>query len=268
MTLKTAPLTGSVGAAVEGISLSDPLTTDRFEQLRDAFRCHCVLVFRDQHLAPAPQLAFARLWGEPMVSALLSKLQLGEYPEVVQVRTTPKELVSTEAWHYDAPHTPVPPKITMLSAQVVPAGGDTMWSNQYLAYESLSPVMQRMLQGLRVHFRAVRLARSQGVSNSEEVPSAVHPLVRTHPETGRKALYIGHADNVVGIEGMTEGESRPLLNFLYQHSTQPDNVYRHMWRAGDVVMWDNRCTMHYAVHDYGKQERVLNRVTLKGEVPA
>lgn len=267
MNLKTTPLTGSVGAAVDCISLSEPLSGEQLEQLREAFRRHCVLVFRDQQLAPAPQLAFARLWGEPMVSALLSKLQLGEYPEVVQIRTTSKELVSTEAWHYDAPHTPVPPKITMLSAQVIPAGGDTMWSNQYLAYESLSPVMQRMLEGLRVHFRAVKLARSQGVMDSD-VPSAVHPLVRTHPETGRKALYIGHADNVVGIEGMHEAESRPLLNFLYQHSTQPDNIYRHMWRAGDVVMWDNRCTMHYAVHDYGTQERVLNRVTLKGEVPA
>ncbi|MCT9810625.1 TauD/TfdA family dioxygenase [Acidovorax sp. Be4] len=267
MTLKITPLTGSVGAAVEGISLAEPLSSEQFEQLREAFQRHCVLVLRDQHLAPAPQLAFARRWGEPMVSALLSKLQLETYPEVIQVRTTSKELVSTEAWHYDAPHTPVPPKITMLSAQVVPAGGDTMWSNQYLAYEGLSPVMQGMLEGLRVHFRAVKLARSQGVTDSD-LPSAVHPLVRTHPETGRKALYIGHADNVVGIEGMREAESRPLLNFLYQHSTQPDNIYRHMWRAGDVVMWDNRCTMHYAVHDYGTQERLLNRVTLKGEVPA
>jgi taurine dioxygenase len=267
MNLKTSPLTGSVGAAVEGISLSEPLTRDVFEQLREAFLRHCVLVFRDQHLAPAPQLAFARLWGEPVVPALLSKLQLEEYPELVQIRTMSKELVSTEAWHYDAPHTPVPPKITMLSAQVVPAGGDTMWSNQYLAYERLTPVMQGMLQGLRVHFRAVRLARSQGVAASD-APSAVHPLVRTHPETGRKALYIGHPDNVMGIEGMTEAEGRPLLNFLYEHSTQPDNVYRHMWRVGDVLMWDNRCTMHYAVHDYGDQERVLNRVTLKGEAPA
>ena len=243
MNLKITPLTGSIGAAVEGISLSEPVTGELFEQLNKAFLQHCVLVFRDQPLKPAAQLDFARRWGEPVVTALLSKLQLDDYPEVVQLRTTPKELVSTEAWHYDAPHTPVPPKVTMLSAQVVPAGGDTMWSNQYLAYERLSPVMQRMLQGLRVHFRAVRLARSQGVRESD-APSAVHTLVRTHPETGRKALYIGHPDNVMGIEGMTEAEGRPLLNFLYEHSTQPDNVYRHMWRAGDVVMWDNRCTMH------------------------
>ena len=267
MNMKITPLTGSIGASVEGISLAEPLTNEQFEQLNQAFLQHCVLVFRDQSLKPAAQLNFIRRWGEPVVPALLSKLQLDEHPEVVQVKTAPKELISTEAWHYDAPHTPVPPKITMLSAQVVPVGGDTMWCNQYHSYERLTPVMQRMLQGLRVHFRAVRLARSQGV-DAADAPSAVHPMVRTHPETGRKALYIGHPDNVMGIEGMTEAEARPLLNFLYEHSTQPDNIYRHMWRVGDALMWDNRCTMHYAVHDYGNQERVLNRVTLKGEVPA
>jgi taurine dioxygenase len=201
------------------------------------------------------------------VTALLSPLQLQEYPEVIQLRTAPKSTVSTEAWHYDGPHTPVPPKITILSAQVVPAGGDTMWCNQYISYERLSQEMQRMLTGLRVHFRGVKLARSQNVPEAD-APHAVHPLVRTHPQTGRKALYIGHSDNVQCIDGMTPQESRPLLDYLYEHSTQPDNIYRHMWRAGDVVMWDNRCTMHYAVHDYGNQERVLNRVTLKGEVPA
>ena len=105
-------------------------------------------------------------------------------------------------------------------------------------------------------------------TDTTEAPSAVHPLVRTHPETGRKALYVGHPDTAQQIEGMTLEESRPLLGFLYEHSTAPDNIYRHMWRVGDVVMWDNRCTMHYAVHDYGEQERVLNRITMKGEAPA
>ncbi|QBY55252.1 TauD/TfdA family dioxygenase (plasmid) [Cupriavidus oxalaticus] len=225
------------------------------------------LVVQDDGGAPATVTEIAQFERDALDVGSLGLHRLDEYPEVVQIRTAPKELISTEAWHYDAPHTPVPPKITMLSAQVVPVGGDTMWCNQYLAYDRLTPVMQRMLQGLRVHFRAVRLARSQGVCESD-VPSAVHPMVRTHPETGRKALYIGHPDNVLGIEGMTEAEARPLLNFLYEHSTQPDNIYRHMWRVGDALMWDNRCTMHYAVHDYGNHERLLNRVTLKGEVPA
>jgi taurine dioxygenase len=118
-----------------------------------------------------------------------------------------------------------------------------------------------------VRFTALRLGRMLG-ADLKDLPSAVHPLVRTHPETGRKALYVGHPDTAQTIDGMTFAESRPLLDFLYQHSTSPDNVYRHMWKEGDLVMWDNRCTMHYAVHDYGEQERVLNRVTLKGEAPA
>jgi len=105
-------------------------------------------------------------------------------------------------------------------------------------------------------------------ADDKELPTAIHPLVRTHPETGRKALYVGHPETAQQIEGMTKEESRPLLDFLYAHSTQPDNLYRHMWCVGDVVMWDNRCTMHYAVHDYGEADRVLNRITMKGEVPA
>ncbi|MNN50571.1 Alpha-ketoglutarate-dependent taurine dioxygenase [compost metagenome] len=127
--------------------------------------------------------------------------------------------------------------------------------------------MRKTLDGLRLHFRGFKLGRMLGVPDSD-IPSAIHPLVRTHPESGRKALYLAHAENILGIEGWTLEESRPLLDYLYEHSTTPDNIYRHMWQPGDVVMWDNRCTMHYAVHDYGTQERVLNRVTLHGEVPA
>jgi taurine dioxygenase len=267
MSLQITPLTGSVGAAVQGVRLDQPIAPEVLAQLREAFLRHCVLVFRGQHLDPAAQLAFARNWGEPIVTPMLSKLQLADYPEVVQLSRIPKATASTEAWHYDGPFTQVPPKMTVLSALVIPRGGDTMWTNQYLAYERLSDGMKRMLAGLRVHFRGLRLARMQGVAESD-IPAAVHPLIRTHPETGRKAIYIGHSDNVESFEGMTAAESRPLLDYLYQHCTQPDNIYRHMWQVGDALMWDNRCTMHYAVHDYGEQERVLNRVTLKGEAPA
>jgi taurine dioxygenase len=267
MPLRIRPLTGTVGAEVDGIDLHEPPGSDTFAQLRAAFLQHCMLVFRDQQLGPAAHLAFARLWGEPVVTAMLGKLQMAEHPEIVQIRKIPKATSSTEAWHYDGPFTPVPPKLTILSAQVIPVGGDTMWTNQYEAYERLSPGMKRMLAGVRVHFRGLRLARMQAVPE-DAVPHAVHPLVRTHPETGRKAIYIGHSDNVQSFEEMTREETLPLLQYLYEHCTRPDNVYRHMWRQGDVVMWDNRCTMHYAVHDYGEQERVLNRITLRGEVPA
>jgi taurine dioxygenase len=267
MNVRITPLTGTVGAAVEGIDLKAPIAPDELADLKKAFLERGMLVFRGQFLGPAGQVAFAKLWGEPVVTAMLGKLQLPDHPEIVRITKIPKATSSAEAWHYDGPFTPVPPKLSILSAQVVPVGGDTMWTNAYVAYERLSEGMKRMLAGVRVRFRGLRLARMQGIPDSE-APSATHPLVRTHPETGRKVIYIGHSDNVECFEDMTREETLPLLDYLYRHCTQPDNTYRHMWRPGDVVMWDNRSTMHYAVHDYGEQERVLNRITLRGEVPA
>ncbi|MBL8382647.1 MAG: TauD/TfdA family dioxygenase [Burkholderiales bacterium] len=266
MSLAITPLTGSTGAAVDGLELARPLDAAAFAALEQAFLAHGVLVFRDQHLTPAAQLAFARRWGEPVVTPMLKALD--GYPEVVQIADMPKERATTENWHYDAPFTAAPPKISILCALTVPRGGDTMWSNQCLAYERLSDGMKRMIAGLRVEFAGTRIGRYMGIDPRDIPPPRAHPLVRTHPQSGRKALFVGHPETAVRLEGMTEAESRPLLDFLYAHSTQPDNVYRHMWRVGDVVMWDNRCTMHYAVHDYGNAPRVLNRVTLKGEVPA
>ena len=266
MKLQVTRLTGSIGGAVEGIDLNNPVDDATFETLHRAFLEHCVLIFRGQALAPAAQVAFAKRWGVPIQQNPLLK-HIEGFPELIQVTKIPKETASTEAWHYDSPYTPVPPKISMLSAIQVPRGGDTMWCNQYQSYDRLSPVMKRMLEGLRVQFVALRLARMMGTAG-DKLPMAVHPLVRTHPETGRKALYVGHRETAQQIEGMSAAESRPLLDFLYEHSTNPDNIYRHMWQNGDLLMWDNRCTMHYAVHDYGEEERILNRVTMEGEVPA
>jgi taurine dioxygenase len=268
MSIQVTPLTGSIGALVEGVDLKRPLDDGQFEILHRAFLEHCVLVYRGQHLDPAEQMAFARRWGKPTIdNPLLMGKGIGGFPEVQAVTKIPKATASTEAWHYDGPYGKVPAKVSILSAITVPHGGDTMWCNQYHAYERLSPALRRVIDGLRVKFVGLRLGRMLGVAESD-LPWAVHPLVRTHPETGRKALYVGHRETAQQIEGMTPEESRPLLDYLYQQSTSPDNVYRHMWQAGDVVMWDNRCTMHYAVHDYGEQERLLHRVTLEGEVPA
>jgi taurine dioxygenase len=266
MSINVTPLTGTTGARVDGIDLNRPLDNDTFAALHRAFLDHCVLVFRGQHIGPAAQVEFGRRWGKPLQTNPLLK-HLEGFPEIVQVTKIPKETASTEAWHYDSCYTPVPPKISILSAITVPRGGDTMWCNQYEAYDRLSPNMKDMLAGLRVKFVGLRLGRMMG-ADPASLPSAVHPLVRTHPETRRKALYVGHPETAQCIDGMTREESRPLLDFLYAHSTAPDNLYRHMWETGDVVMWDNRCTMHYAVHDYGNQERVLNRITMEGEAPA
>ncbi|MGD9942118.1 MAG: TauD/TfdA dioxygenase family protein [Burkholderiaceae bacterium] len=265
MTITVTPLTGTVGAAVAGVDLNQPLSDADFEPIRRAFLDHCMLVFRGQHLTPAAQVAFAKRWGSTgQQNPLLQSLD--GFPEIVQVTKIPKATASTEAWHYDTIYTPTPPALSILSAVIVPHGGDTMWSNQYEAYDRLSETMKRVIEGLRVRFVGLRLGRMLGADMSA-LPSADHPLVRTHPETGRKALVVGHPETAQCIEGMSKAESRPLLDFLYAHSTSPDNVYRHMWQAGDVVMWDNRCTMHYAVHDYGEAERVLNRVTILGDTP-
>ncbi|MCW5684922.1 MAG: TauD/TfdA family dioxygenase [Pseudolabrys sp.] len=266
MSMQVIPLTGSIGAEVKNLDLNKPLDNATFSTLHKAFLDNCVLVFRDQNLGPEALIAFGRYWGELAQQNPLLKDTTG-FPELVQVTKIPKATASTEAWHYDSPYTPVPPKISVLSAVTIPHGGDTMWCNQYESYERLSPAMKKMLDGLRVKFVALRLGRMMG-ADLNSLPTAIHPIVRTHPETGRKALYVGHKETAQQIEGLTDAESRPILDFLYEHSTQPDNFYRHMWRVGDVVMWDNRCTMHYAVHDYGEQDRVLNRITLKGEIPA
>ena len=144
-------------------------------------------------------------------------------------------------------------------------GGDTIWCNQYVAYERLSDGMKAMLHGVSARFCGARLARTHG--HQGDVPEQYHPVVRTHPETGRKALFVGHPDTCTNFENMTVAESRPLLDFLYAHCVQPDAMYRHMWKPGDLLMWDNRCTMHYAVHDYGTQTRNMHRVTVKGTKP-
>src|SRR4051812_45634371 len=253
MSLRVTPLTGSIGATVYGIDLKRAIEPATFDELRRAFLQYQVLVFRDQNLfEPEAHLKFSQLWGKPVPASALSP-HLPGFPEITHVTKIPKETASTEAWHYDSPYTPVPPKISILSALTVPKGGDTMWCNQYQSYERLSPVMQKMLDGLRVKFVALRLGRMMG-ADLNKLPTAVHPIVRTHPDTGRKALYIGHRETAQEIEGMSKAESRPLRDFLYHPSPSPDNMYRHMWQPGDVVMWDNRCTMHYAVHDYGEAE--------------
>jgi taurine dioxygenase len=256
------PLSPSLGAAVTGVDLDEPLDEEQFAALHAAFLDHLVLVFPGQHVAPAAQEDFARWWGEPLVVPYLAAHAVDGHPAVLQVRNVGKANTVTESWHFDSAFFPHPPPITILAAQVVPpVGGDTMWANQYAAYDALSDRMKELLGGLRAEFTGSAVADD----GARRLLTTAHPVVRTHPETGRPALAVGHpGDSVVGFEGMTADESLPLLTFLYQHASRPDFTYRHRWSAGDVVMWDNRCTIHYAVHDYGDEERTLNRVTIAG----
>jgi len=259
-----APLTGAVGAALRGVDLAN-LDDAAFAKIKGAFLGHCMLVFPQQDLDEQAHLAFAARWGEISITPMVTNYLEG-FPGVLRLTNKGKDKTPTENWHSDSSFQEKPPAVTILAAKDLPAmGGDTMWCNLYLAYERLSDGMKKLLSGVRARFCVARLARAH--AHPGEIPEQYHPVVRTHPETGRKALFVGHPETCTNFENMTVAESRPLLDYLYAHSTQPDAIYRHVWKPGDVLMWDNRCTMHYAVHDYGSQVRNMNRVTVKGTKP-
>jgi taurine dioxygenase len=170
-------------------------------------------------------------------------------------------------WHTDATHLPRPPSFTFLSCvEPAPLGGDTMWCNQYLAYETLSETMKGMIRGRWMGFPpGPGYARFAPPGEAEEV---FHPLVRVHADTGRKSLLVNSEKKSSQIRGLTEAESKPLKDYLYSHSQRPEHIYRHGWRKGDLVIWDNRCSMHYAINDYDPEAtRLMYRVMVTGEAP-
>jgi taurine dioxygenase len=274
-------IAGSLGAEVEGVDLRQDLPDEVLAEVRQALLDHQVIFFRDQHgLTPDRQLAFARRWGEIHLHPYMQGMP--DFPEVLEIRKTPADKKNFGgSWHSDQMFTAKPAMGTMLYAVEVPsAGGDTLWTNQYLAYESLSEGMRRMLDGLRAESRGDNFAGHDGKSRKDyyadkismrvkdpgEVQTVtLHPLVRTHPETGRRALFVG--GHVHRFEDMTEAESGPLIDFLMQHSTRPEFTCRFRWQSGSMAFWDNRCTQHFAINDYPAETRVMHRVTICGDTP-
>lgn len=263
-TMTIRSLTGSIGAEVLDLDLRE-IDDAGFADIRRAFLENCMLVFRGQHLDAADLLAFTRRWGKVFITPHAAALD--GFPEVIAVRNRGKADTTTEYWHTDSVFAPVPPALSILASQVLPpAGGDTMFANQYLAYETLSPGLSALAETLRAgYYRAANMGRLMG-DLSGAVKTADHPVVRTHPETGRRALYLSY-DPTVRLEGFSEAESRAIVALFASHATQPAFCYRHRWRTGDVLIWDNRCALHFAVHDYGAQERVHYRTTVAGDVP-
>ena len=259
-------LTGVIGAEVTGVNLNEPLEQSAFVTIRQAFLDHCMLVFSGQFLEPRALSAFANLWGDVLRAPYLKPVELPDYPEVIEVVNRGKAFAyTTEEWHSDLSFMPAPPAHAILAARVIPGtGGDTMFANQYVAYEALSDGMKRMLGGLRAWHGGAKLAALAGIEDS--APPQNHPIVRTHPETGRKGLFVNRL-YTYAIEGLTEHEGRGLLGILFEQICRPEFTYRHQWRPGDVIMWDNRCTVHYAIHDYGDAERLMHRTTIAGDVP-
>jgi taurine dioxygenase len=273
--LTITALGGALGGEATGIDLAKPLNDGDFAEVERAFAAHLVLVIRDQKLAPADQVAFTRRFGAVEPHPLRSRRGADGFPEVLVIENRPGlPGARNDEWHSDITCSERPPALSVLQALVVPqALGATMYCNMYRAYETLSAGMRRMLDGMTALHSAESLVRRNNEPGTDALPIAEapppvsHPVVRTHSVTGRPALFV-NPSFTNGFDGMTREESAPLLAFLYGHATRPENVYRHAWRPGDVVMWDNRCTMHYAVHDYDETTpRLMHRTTAAGERP-
>ena len=245
---------GALGAEVRGLDLRQPLTAELGETLEALLLDYLVLFFPEQHLDPAAHRAFAANWGEMEVHPFLTKVD--GFPEVVEL-SSEHGMVADE-WHTDVTFSPRPPIMSILNHVVTPeVGGDTMWSNQYAVYESLSAPMRDLLDGLSV----ISTARTFG---RPEV-RATHPAVRLHPVTGRKCLYVNGQFCERFVE-MSHEESKSLLDFLRSYATQQRFTVRYRWAQGTAAMWDNRCTQHFVLNDF-TERRVIQRVTILGDLP-
>src|SRR5260221_7183216 len=270
-TITVKPLTGALGAEIGGLDLRAPLSNRQRSELHDAFLAHCAIYIRDQDIGPDDMLRYARYFAEPTIYPFVEGMP--GYPQIFELRKEPDQAVNVgNAWHSDTTYLEKPPIGTMLYAREVPDyGGDTMVANQYLAYEALSPGMQAMLGGLTGIYSAGmrsdggrsgraenKYMKMRDTDNADRY-EAEHPVVRTHPETGRKALYVSNR-HTIRFKGMTEEESKPLIDFLQAHCTRPEFTARIRWEKGTITIWDNRCCQHFAINDYQGQRRVLRRL--------
>ncbi len=269
------PVAGGLGAEIAGIDLSRDLDTATIASIRALWLERLVIFFRGQTLSPEHFLNFARRFGEVVEYPFIKGIE--GFPEITPVIKLEHERVNFGGlWHSDTTYLARPPMATMLIAREVPPfGGDTLFANMYLAYETLSEGMQRLLDGLI----AVNSSAKADVTKTREDRLrdgarndargeyvAEHPVVRTHPETGRKALYV-NGGHTVRFEDMTEAESAPLLQFLFAHQQRPEFTCRFRWEVGSMAFWDNRCAQHNPINDYHGYRRVMHRVTLAGDTP-
>jgi taurine dioxygenase len=272
--LQVRQLAGAVGAEIAGADLAD-VDDATIAEIRRIWLGAGVAVFRDQPLTSEAFAAFARRLGQVSEYPFLTGLP--DHPEITEVVKLEHERVNFGGvWHADTTYLATPPMATLLIArETPPVGGDTLFASQAAAYEALSDGMQGLLAGLRAvsssaKAEAWRTREDRLRDHAREgtpVYEAVHPVVCTHPETGRKALYVNPA-HTVRFEGMTEPESAPLLGFLFEHQVRPEFTCRVAWRPGTLAVWDNRQVLHNPINDYHGYRRVMHRITLGGDVPA
>jgi taurine dioxygenase len=276
--IEVHPLTGYLGAEIDGVDLREPLDSDTFEEVHQALLENLVIFFRDQDITPDQQKAFGKCFGELHIHPYIPTLD--GHPEIIKLESAddgPGEYsYQSNTWHTDLTYTAEPPMgSTLFGVQVPEVGGDTMFLNLYASYDALSDTMKAAVGGLTaVHdivssmppgFIQASGALKQLASMQEVTPPVEHPVVRTHPETGRKCLFVNR-NFTSHIKGMTTSESNALLGFLLEHLEQPEFQCRFHWQKHSLAFWDNRCTQHYAVNDY-RSKRRMHRVTICGERP-
>lgn len=270
------PIAGALGAELHSIDLSADLPDDTIAAIRQALLDHLVIFFRDQTLPPDRFLTLARRFGTPIEYPFVKGIE--GFPEIINVAKLEHEKINFGGvWHSDTTYLQEPPMATLLVAREVPeAGGDTLFTNQYLAHETLSAKLRDLLANLKGVSSSAKAdasrtredrIRSDGSANARKLLIAEHPAVRTHAETGRRALYVNRA-HTVSFAGMTEEESTPLLEYLFRHQIRPEFTCRFRWTPGALAIWDNRCAQHYAINDYGGRRRIMQRITLAGERPS
>ncbi len=278
-TISVTPIAGALGAELSGVDLSRPLSDAAIGEIRAALLGHHVIFFRDQHLTPEQHLAFGHRFGELQVHEFVEGLADNE--EILEVRKEADETLNFGGgWHTDVSYLERPALGSVLYAHAVPEyGGDTMFANQHLAYETLSDGMKAMLDGMTAVHSARRPYGTNAVRAMYAGPSSMrfnftaaaheeveHPVIRTHVETGRKSLYVNRTFTL-RFKDMTEAESAPLLDYLCDHAVRPEFTCRFRWQANSIAFWDNRCVQHNAINDYHGQRRVMHRVTIEGERP-
>jgi taurine dioxygenase len=268
-------LAGALGAEIHGLDLSRPLDAEGVAAIRAAWLEHQVICVREQRLDDAGFMAFARAIGEPVEYPFVKGLP--GWPEIIEVKKLEHERSNFGGiWHTDTSYLERPPSATMLLARELPPfGGDTEFASGHAAWESLSEGLQRTLRPLRAVASSAKAdvtktredrIRSDGRGEAPKAFEAVHPVARTHPETGRVSLYVNVA-HTVRFEGWTEAESAPLLAMLFEHQRRAEHTCRVAWRPGSLTLWDNRCVLHNPINDYHGFRRVMHRITLAGDTP-
>jgi taurine dioxygenase len=273
--VRVNPISGALGAVVEGIDLGKPIAEPIFAEIYKAFLEFKVIFFRDQELSPETQLRFGKMFGQPIIYPFVKGLK--DFPEITPILKKKTDLNNFGGvWHSDTTYQEKPPKATMLYAVEVPeVGGDTEFANQCMALDHLSDGMQKFLKEQRVINSSgkgkVVASRSDVMKHSSsgqvvEELRALHPVIRTHPETKEQALFINEAHSLK-FSSLSLEESTPLLEFLFKHQIKSEFTCRFKWENGSVAIWDNRCTLHNPINDYHGKRRLMHRITFAGDTP-